>query len=329
MTQTTPIPEPTPARPPFDPELLPALEAYAAHFPRFSDETLPQLRAVMRDGMPGREKTDFTAGGAVVVEELTIPAGDAELELTVLRPAQGQGPWPLIYHTHGGGMITGTRYSSLEDLLAYAVEARAVVASIEYRLAPEHPDPIPVTDCYTGLRWCADHHEQLNIDPAHIIVTGASAGAGLAAGIALMARDQGYPQLTHQVLSAPMIDDRTDSASARMLGDEGVWDRNDNLYGWTALLGERRGTDDVSYYAAPARAKDLSGLPRTYIDVGAVETFRDPAIDYARRLSEAGIGVDLHVWGGAFHGFEAFPQAAVSQASITTRVEFFRRALER
>ena len=127
-----------------------------------------------------------------------------------------------------------------------------------------------------------------------------------------------------------MLDDRFVTHSSRMLDGGTVWDRNDNHYGWTALLGDRRGTDDVSCYAAPARAQDLSGLPRTFIDVGTAETFRDEAVEYAQRLSQAGVTVDLHLWGGGFHGFDGMvPQAALSQAAQATRDEFFRRALER
>ncbi len=124
-----------------------------------------------------------------------------------------------------------------------------------------------------------------------------------------------------------MLDDRCESYSARMLDGGAIWDRATNLFGWTALLGERRGTDDVSPYTAPARAKELSGLPRTYLDVGTVETFRDEVIEFAQRLCEAGVGVDLHLWGGAFHGFDLIPAAAVSRAARATRDEFFRRAL--
>lgn len=125
-----------------------------------------------------------------------------------------------------------------------------------------------------------------------------------------------------------MLDDRLQTHSARMLDGEGVWSREDNHFGWTALLGERRGGEDVSHYAAPSRAQDLSGLPRTYIDVGSVESFRDEAIDYAQRLSQAGVNVDFHLWGGGFHGFDLMgAHAAISQASAATRDEFFRRAL--
>lgn len=320
---------PAPIRPPYDPELIPGLAAIRSLVPPVNDETLELMRKLTVAEVPGREPVDLTAGGAVRVRELTITTVDADLALTVLSPAEGPGPWPLIYYLHGGGMVAGGRHLGLDDLLPYAAAGGAVVASLEYRRAPEYPDPTPVTDCYNGLHWCADNAESLQIDPAHIIVTGTSAGGGLAAGITLMARDKGFPKVSHQVLVCPMLDDRFETPSSRMLDDDGTWDRNGNLYGWTALLGARRGTADVSYYAAPARAKDLSGLPRTFIDVGSAEGFRDEAIQYAMKLSEAGVNVDLHMWGGGFHGFENIAQAAVSQVAAATRAEFLRRVLER
>jgi acetyl esterase/lipase len=152
---------------------------------------------------------------------------------------------------------------------------------------------------------------------------GGSAGGGLAAGTALLARDRAFPHLSHQILVCPMLDDRFETRSSRMLDGEGVWDRNANLFGWPALLGERRGGPEVSPYAAPARAQDLTGLPRTYIDTGSAEVFRDEILDYATRLSQAGVNVDLHMWGGAFHGFDMMAgHAAISRASIATRDEF-------
>lgn len=320
---------PAPVRPPFDPELLPGLAAMRAAVPAMNAETFEQVREIMNAGMPGRDPVDLTAGGRVRVDELTVPTGEADLPLTVLSPAEGEGPWPLVYYVHGGGMVAGGRHLNLEDHLPHAANGSAVVASIDYRRAPEHPDPAPVNDCYAGLRWCAENSGQLRIDPDHLVVTGTSAGGGLAAGIVLMARDKGYPHVSHQALVCPMLDDRFETPSSRMLDNDGSWDRESNLFGWTALLGERRGTEDVSYYAAPARAKDLTGLPRTFLDVGSAEGFRDEAVDYARRLSEAGVSVDLHMWGGGFHGFDTIPHAAVSQASLATRAEFFRRALER
>lgn len=168
--------------------------------------------------------------------------------------------------------------------------------SVEYRLAPDHSDPAPVEDCYAGLVWIAKSAAELGIDPERLLIAGVSAGGALAAGTALLARDRAFPRLSHQVLICPMLDDRFETHSSRMVDREDVWDRHSNLYAWTSVLGERRGGLEVSPYAAPARAEDLSRLPRTYIDTGSAEGFRDEILVYAGRLSEAGVSVDLHMW---------------------------------
>ncbi|MFV0457872.1 MAG: alpha/beta hydrolase [Actinomycetales bacterium] len=321
---------PTTTRPPFDPELEPALAMIRELLPPFSSDTLDEARRVSADGVPGIPAPDLTAGGRITVQDIVVPGrqGQPDITLLVAKRADHKGAGPGIYHTHGGGMVVGNRRTGTDAYLPYVLDLDAVVVSVEYRLAPEHPHPAPVEDCYAGLVWTADHAEELGIDAERILITGASAGGGLAAGTALIARDRGYPNLTHQVLVCPMIDDRLITQSAQALDGEGVWDRNDNLFGWTCLLGDARGGPDVSAYAAPARAEDLAGLPRTYLDTGSAESFRDETLDYARRLSEAGVSVDLHMWGGGFHGFDLMvPQAALAQASIATRDEFIRRAL--
>ena len=320
----------TPPRPPFDPELATVLDALKDMNPVLSDDTLEQLRQLNADGVPGTQLPDLTLGGAVMVEDLTIPGPDGapDLTLLVMRPATGTGPWPAIYFAHGGGMVMGTRRSQVESYLPYITEIGAVVVSVEYRLAPEHPDPAPVEDCYAGLVWTANNAASLSIDPARILIVGESAGGGLAAGTALLARDRGFPTLTNQVLVYPMLDDRMETVSSQMLDREGTWDRNDNLYGWTALLGDRRGGPDVLPYAAPARAQDLAGLPATFIDVGSAESFRDESIIFAQRLSEAGVSVEFHLWAGGFHVFDLMaPQAAVSRAMRSVRDQYIRRAL--
>jgi acetyl esterase/lipase len=269
-------------------------------------------------------------GGAVVIEDRLIPGppGGPDLSVLILRPAAGSGPWPGIYQIHGGGMIMGNNRMGADELAYLVEELGAVAVSVEYRLAPEHPHPAPVEDCYAGLVWTSTHADELGIDPARLLIAGGSAGGGLAAGVALMARDRGGPALTHQVLRCPMLDDRGITPSSQELEGEGVWDRISNVTGWTALLGEARGGPDVSPYAAPARATDLRDLPATFIDVGSVETFRDEDIDYAARLSRAGVSVELHVWPGGYHGFEiSAPETRLAKAARAARHGYLRRVL--
>jgi acetyl esterase/lipase len=319
--------------PPFDPELSAVLAELPAEALRpMRMEDIPVRRAQA----PVIEDEVLRRNGAVELEDRRIsgPAGAPDLSVLILRPAGGradragrEGAWPGVYYIHGGGMVMGSNRGT-EEVARWVDEAGVIGVSVEYRLAPEHPHPAPVEDCYAGLVWTAEHCGELGIDPARLVIAGTSAGGGLAAGTALMARDRGGPALSHQVLMCPMLDDRGVTPSSQELDGEGIWDRTSNLTGWTALLGDARGGPDVSPYAAPARAQDLAGLPPAFIDVGSVETFRDEDIDYAVRLSRAGVPVEFHLWPGGFHGFEGrAPQTALAQASRAARLSFLRRAL--
>lgn len=282
------------------------------------------------------EKTRLTdeqirRDGAFQVSERQVPGppGGPPLSLLICRPTGAPRPYPVIYNTHGGGMVTGdNRTRELIGELDRAEAIGAVVVAPDYRLAPEHPDPAPVEDCYAGLTWLADHAEELGIDPGRIIVSGNSAGGGLAAGLALLARDRGWPSLIGQLLQFPMLDDGCDSPSALEMDHVGMWDGRSNRTGWNALLGARRGTPDVSCYAAPARAADLFGLPPAFIEVGAVEALRDEGVRYATRLWRSGGDAELHVWAGAFHSFDEWvPDAIVSSTARQARVAWLRRRL--
>jgi acetyl esterase/lipase len=316
--------------PPFDPELSAALAELPADLqrPLLAEDIIP-WREEASKLLDGSDEI-LRRGGAVELEERQIPGpeGAPDISVLILRPAAGAGPWPGVYHTHGGGMVLGTRRTGAEEMAIWVEEVGVVAVSVEYRLAPEHPHPAPAEDCYAGLVWTAAHAGELGIDPDRLVIAGASAGGGLAAGTALMARDRGGPALTHQILMCPMLDDRGITPSSQELDGEGIWDRTSNLTGWTALLGDARGGPDVSPYAAPARAEDLTGLPATFIDVGSVETFRDEDIDYAARLSRAGVPVEFHLWPGGFHGFDGMaPQSALAQAARAARLGYVRRAL--
>ncbi|MGW3917603.1 alpha/beta hydrolase [Streptomyces sp. NPDC005070] len=318
--------------PPFDPELDAALAAAGPSEP--SGPTLADiaaLRAVQRTAVPAYDLTD---GGAFTTTDLTVPGPqDApDISLFVIRPSAPaeNGPRPVIYHSHGGGMVLGTNRAGAEVVLEWARELDAIVVSVEYRLAPEHPYPAGVEDVYAGLLWTARHAGELGGDPERIVIAGASAGGGLTAALALLARDREGPRPLGQVLMYPMLDDRNDSPSAHQMAGVGAWDRTANETAWTAVLGDARGGPDVPAHAAPARASDLSGLPPALLDVGSAETFRDEVVDYASRIWQAGGVAELHVWPGGFHGFDAFaPHAELARAARAARLAWLRRLLAR
>jgi acetyl esterase/lipase len=311
--------------PPFDPELDGPLRTILAGRPSLTPELIHQRRAA------GTSLSDeqIRRGGAFTPSERTVPGPHGDVPLLICVPTGTPGPHPVVYNTHGGGMVAGNnRTTELVGELNRAEALHCAVVAVDYRLAPEHPDPVPIDDCYAGLEWLSRCGAELGVDPGRIILSGNSAGGALAAGLALLARDRGGPRVLGQFLQFPMLDDRCDSPSAVRMETVGMWDGRSNRTGWTALLGARRGTEDVSPYAAPARATDLSGLPPAYIEVGSVEALRDEGIAYATRLWESGGQAELHVWSGAFHSFDEWvPSAEVSRAAHHARVSWLRRVL--
>lgn len=318
----------TSVRPPFDPELAAALALVGEAMPStILPEHIPAMRGVALPGMPTPAEVLEQSG--LESRDVTIPGHEgADIIVSVVHAKGRTGTGPGIYHTHGGGMIIGDRWTGIAALAEWLHRYNAVAVTVEYRLAPEYPDPYPVEDCYAGLVWTADNAAELGIELDRLLIAGGSAGGGLAAGTALLARDRQGPALIGQLLMYPMIDDRDQTVSTVQIDGVGVWDRGSNITGWTALLGHRRGTDDVSIYAAPARATDLSGLPPAFIDCGSAEVFRDEDVAYASAIWAAGGEAELHVWPGGFHAFESFsPQAALSQEMIAARDKWVRRIL--
>lgn len=315
-------------RPPFDAELEAVLTLLGEQLP---PSITPEMIPLLRQGPSPMELSvdDVLAEVGVERRDVTIPGYDGgEITVSVLRREGHSGIGPGVYHTHGGGMIFGDQFVGLQHVLPWITELDAVVVTVAYRLAPEFPDPYPVRDCYAGLLWTAEHAAELGIDPGRLLIAGASAGGGLAAGTALLARDEGGPALAGQVLIYPMLDDRDQTVSTAQIDGVGVWDRISNLTGWSALLGDRRGTDDVSIYAAPARATNLSGLPPAFIDCGSAEVFRDEDVAYATALWQAGVQAELHVWPGGFHGFDMVaPHTALAQAMTAARNAWVARVL--
>lgn len=316
-------------RPPFDAELEVALaEVHRVVPPGITPELIEQVRRARDASSPSLR--DVVAGRAIDVSEHVVPGPGGEVPVSVLRPRDQVSGAPVVYWCHGGGMFMGDRATGAAQFCEWVERLGVVVVSVEYRLAPEHPDPAPIEDCYAGLVWTAENAAGFSADASSLVVGGASAGGGLAAGLALLARDRGGPAIAGQLLVYPMLDDRNDTGSALQFEGVGVWDRVSNRTGWDALLGDRRGTADVSPYAAPARAQDLSGLPPAYLDVASTETFRDEDVAYATALWRAGVQAELHVWPGGFHGFDGFvPDADLSRRARAARVAWLQRLLGR
>jgi acetyl esterase/lipase len=312
-------------RPPYDPEVAAILAAMAG------DELLAPLTPQRIQPIRQAESThpeDISAFD-VVRRDLTIPGyRGADLTMTILSRPGHQGLGPGIFSIHGGGMVFGNRMTGLSLPLPWVARHDAVVATVDYRLAPEHPHPYPVEDCYASLTWLAEHAHELGIDSSRLVVAGGSAGGGLAAAMALLARDRGGPNLVGQMLLCPMLDDRSDTVSARQFDGIGVWDQGSNRVGWNALLGDERGGADVSAYAAPARATDLGGLPPAYIDVGSAEVFRDESVAYASKIWQDGGVAELHVWPGGTHGWEnLIPNSPLARHAAATRDAWIDRVL--
>jgi len=310
---------------PFDTELRAALALFKidVEFEPLTPDTLAGYRRRLTED---RRSIERLTGDDIVFEERTIPGPSGDLEVLIVHRRTVDPGAPGVLALHGGGFVLGSRFGDSDNLVMIARAFGAVCVSVEYRLAPEHPHPAGLEDCYAALVWMSQHAAELGIDPDRIIVRGGSAGGGLAAGVALLTRDRGGPALAGQMLICPMIDDRDATVSVRQYDGLGIWDRSFNRTGWTALLGDAAGGPDVSPYAAPARATDFAGLPSAFIEVGAAEVFRDEDTAYASALWAAGVPCELHVWGGAFHGFSSVhPHAPVSRAALAVRRSWLER----
>jgi acetyl esterase/lipase len=254
--------------------------------------------------------------------------GDPAVRVRVYRPNNHPSKVPALYWIHGGGYVMGDIEQDDRLMKQLVKRISCLAVSVDYRLAPEHPFPAPVEDCYAGLKWLFGHAEELGVDRSRIAIGDASGGGGLCAGLALLARDRGEVCPAFQLLIYPMIDDRNVTPASYAITDPRMWNRESNRLGWKAYLGRDGGGADVSPYAAAARATDLTKLPPAYIPVGALDLFVDENIEYAQRLIQAGVPTELHVYPGAFHGFDVFaPSATVSKQFKADRDNALKRAL--
>ncbi len=290
---------------------------------------IPATRKRM-DEMAAAQMAKMPAIEGIASMDRHVPGTDGDVFVRIYQPTDRPATLPALVWIHGGGYVLGS--VERDDLLAthLAKVAQCLVVSVEYRIAPEYPSPAAVEDCYAALKWLATHTSELGVELSRIAIGGASAGGGVAAGLALLTRDRAEVELAFQLLIYPMIDDRNVAPASETRPDTYVWTRENNRMGWRAYLGREPGGEDVSPYAAASRATDLSGLPPAYIPVGELDLFLNENIEYAQRLLAAGVPTELHVYPGAYHGFNGIaPRADIAQRFNNGRDNALKRMLQR
>ena len=308
----------------FDPELAPFLDL----LPGMTLDDVPAARAAMLKLVSMAPEVD-ASGVAFDDREVPGPKGDGPVSVRVYRPrreAPAEG-WPAVLYIHGGGFVVGNVEAEHGGCVRICADVGAVVVSVEYRLAPEHPYPAGVEDCYAALIWMHGAVGDLGVDASRIAVMGSSAGGGLSAAVALLARDRGEPPLCFQFLGIPELDDRLETPSMRAFTDTPVWHRASAVLSWRYYLGPLAGQAEIPIYAAPARATDLSGLPPAYVSTCEYDPLRDEGIDYAARLMRAGVSTELHCFPGTWHGSSMIVGAAVSQRAGRETMAVLSKAL--
>lgn len=304
-------------------------EAMAANLAARAEEPVPPVgdvearrrrseRIRLATARPARALPDVE-----VVHEQARSADGATVPLRVYR-REGRQPGSVMVYAHGGGLIMGSLDQAEELIKGYVAATGVPIIAPEYRLAPEHPFPRPLEDCYAALLWAHDQHHTVGVSRGRVLVGGDSAGGALAAGVSLLARDRGGPAVCAQLLVHPMLDDRTgEPAADTVCADALTWSAADNKTGWRAYLGAAYGTEEVPVLAAPGRAQDLTGMPRTFLDVGSLDLFRDETVAFAGRLWRAAVGTELHVYPGVPHGYDTLaPEAPVALRALQARYDF-------
>lgn len=288
----------------------------------------PQLRGAY-EAMPPMTLDDISAARQGLLEQFSqadgLPydsrhiagyEGAPDVEILIFNAAQPGQRKPAVLHIHGGGMVAGSARMAAVSAPAIIGAIDAVVVFVDYRLVPETPFPGPQDDCYAAMAWLFDHADELGVDPGRIIVMGESAGGGLAASLALMARDRRKYRPAGQVLIVPMLDWRTGAdydAHSNPVTGEFVWTREANQVGWRALQGNYAADDERKGWFSPALAEDLSDLPPTYIVAGGLDLFLDENLEYARRLVASRVPIELNLYAGVPHGFQLFADSDVSR----------------
>jgi len=306
----------------------PGIEEQARKCPQYNFADAEGSRAALAEFNARAAAEGFVRASdeRVIESERKIPGtGDGhEIPIRIYTPRDRARSSTAFLNFHGGGFVLGDLESEHERCLVMAADGGAVSVGVDYRLAPEHPFPAGVEDCYAALQWVAANASELQVDPSRIVVGGGSAGGNLSAAVTLMARDRNGPRPLFQMLFYPVIDDRCDTPSMMNSADTYIWTYRNSLDMWNHYIGKDRA--NVSPYAAPARAADLSGLPPAYISTCEHDPLRDEAIMYAMRLMAAGVPVELHNYPGTVHGFDFLTASAISARAIDEAVNAFKRA---
>lgn len=305
-----------------DPELLAPLDGLLeATGGGFNLNDIPATRAML-SAMLEAVKAELPEIDGVASKDLAVDGldGAPDIAIRLYRPQEDVSTLPAVLWLHPGGFVLGDL--ELDDFMLrqLAKDTGCLLVNVSYRLAPENPFPAAFDDCYATLKWLHANAVELGVDPERIAVAGGSAGGGLAAATTLRARDTGEVPVAFQMLIYPALDDRNVAQASASLPDNLLWTRENALHSWTAYVGSDLGSHDLSPYAAPIRATDLGGLPPTYIAVGSLDMFLEENTLYARRLAQAGVATELHVYPGAYHAFDAFaPMASVSARFVNDR----------
>lgn len=280
----------------------------------YNRDNIVQVRKNSSQMMSQMNAAFIAVNDAVLITEKFIPGreGDPNVRIKLYEPKGKKEILPGILHIHGGAYVFNTADDFDNVCIELATDINATIVSVDYRLAPEHPFPAAIDDCYAALKWFSENAPDLGVDSSRIAVFGGSAGGGLTAAVSLLSRDRKGPSIAFQMPNCPMIDDRCNTSSCLQITDGRIYNGIGNRIFWDMYLGDNK--EDVSPYAAPARATDLAGLPPTYLCVGDMDPFRDEAIEYAAKLTQAGVPTEFHLYPGCFHGFEAIiPTADISQ----------------
>ena len=312
-----------------DPELKVPIKTMMSQSPPMSFDNIPASRIASKKMMASM-KMRMPVIPDVISEDRRVPGskGSPDVNIRIYRTKKQSGLLPALLWIHGGGYMFGD--IDQEDFIAaqLTLAGECVIVSVEYRLAPENHYPAALEDCYAALKWLADHAGELDVDRSRIGIGGASAGGGLAAGLALLTRDRAEVGIIFQLLIYPMIDDCNITPASDTLPETILWTRSANLIGWRSYLGCEPGSEGIPGYAAASRATNLKGLAPAYIAVGDLDLFAQEDVEYARRLISAGVPTELHVYPGGCHAFDGMvPGAEISRRFNADMQRALRRAL--